>query len=86
MSVVVHGYKIYRTENILLKGVPHTVRFSVRDDGDEHILFVINDMNGNRAKGKYSKEQAKDFKKLKGDNLEAKVQEVMIDYIQTEMF
>lgn len=86
MSVVVHGYKIYRTENILLKGVPHTVRFSVRDDGLEHILFVINDINGNRAKGKYSKEQAKHFNKLSGENLETKVQEVMVEYIQTGMF
>lgn len=84
MRGVVHGYKLYRTENISINGAPHTVRFSVRDDGLEHVLFVINDINGDSVKGKYNECQAKDFNRLSGENLEAKVQQIMAGYIENE--
>lgn len=71
------GFTIYRTENLSIDEIPHTIRFSVSKDGKEYILFVSNDQNGNQSKYNFSKETADDFQHYKGEKLEAEVKKII---------
>ena len=79
--VTMVAYDFYRTENIVIKEVPYTIRFAISKDKSDYALFVSNNQNNKQKKYHFSKEVADDYKHYQGEDLSNKVFDIIKDDI-----
>ena len=75
-------YYTLSTLNTSIDGTPHTIRLSVRKDGEEYILILSNNQNGNQSKWHFNKEIGEAFQHHNGEKLETKVKNFIAQAIK----
>jgi hypothetical protein len=78
------AYDFYRTENIVIKEVPYTIRFAISKDKSEYVLFVSNNQNNEQKKYSFSEETADDYKHYHGENLSNEVFKLITGAVESK--